>query len=117
MSHGKEWKKEFGSILAEFVTKKIFPHELEHILLHSLKNPAASSCGDEKLLRALKLYDVKQNGSFFVEQLEPGTLFKIEGERIFAKGEKIRTRYKCKEIATRKYYLFSAVYEVFIVSK
>ncbi len=84
-SHGREWKHEFGMILAEFVKKKIFPATLEQVLLTSLRDPAASSCGDEKLLRELKNYDAKQNGQLFVEQLPTGTLFKIKGDRIFRK--------------------------------
>jgi hypothetical protein len=110
-SHGKEWKTEFGKILTEFVAKKIFPADIESTLLHSLKNPAASSCGDVKLLRVLKNYDPHQEGYLFVEQIPMGSLFKIKGNRIFKKGEKIRTRYKCQELATGKWYLFSGVYE------
>lgn len=111
-SHGKEWKHEFGLILAEFITEKIFPNALEKVLMHSLKNPAASSCGDEKLLRELKNYDSKQNGHLFVEQIEVNALFKIKGDRLFIKGEKVRKRYKCREVSTGKFFLFSSVYEV-----
>jgi SprT protein len=98
-SHGKEWKTEFSKILAEFLAKKIFPADIEATLLATLKNSPASSCGDEKLLRA------------FIEQIPVGTKFKIKGDRIFIKGEKIRTRYKCQEVSTGKWYLFSGVYE------
>lgn len=111
-SHGKEWKQEFGMILAAFVKKKIFPSTLEATLLHTLRNPAASSCGDEKLLRELKKYDPEQNQLLFVEQLKEGQLFRISGGRTFRKGEKVRKRYKCQETATGKWYLFSGVYEV-----
>jgi SprT protein len=111
-SHGKEWKTEFGMILAEFIQKKVFPASLEAVLLKTLKNPAASSCGDETLLRELKKYDAKQNGYLFVEQLANDSLFKIKGDRVFRKGEKIRKRYKCQELSTGKWYLFSGVYEV-----
>lgn len=115
-SHGSEWKREFGIILEEFIIKKIFPPDLEAVLLRSLRSPSASSCGDEKLLRQLKQYDVKQSGSFFVEQLAVNALFMIKGGRVFLRGEKIRKRYKCKEISTGKFYLFSAVFEVIPVS-
>jgi SprT protein len=47
-----------------------------------------------------------------VESIAEGSLFKIKGNRIFKKGEKIRKRYKCVEVKTGKLYLFSAVYEV-----
>ena len=81
-------------------------------MTQSLKNPSASSCGDVKLLRVLKKYDPVKEGHHLVEQLDPGTLFKISGDKVFKKGEKIRTRYKCREVSTGKWYLFSGVYEV-----
>jgi len=110
--HGREWKNEFSKILAKFLLKKIFPVDIEKALLRTLQNPAASSCGDEKLLRVLHLYDAKRPGVLLVEALPQGALFKIKGGRIFKKGEKVRKRYKCLEVATGKLYLFSAVYEV-----
>ena len=116
MAHGREWKDEFGKILARFLLKKIFPPDIEKVLLHTLKNPAASSCGDEKLLRVLHQYDEKPAGVHLVEQLAEGALFVIKGGRIFKKGEKIRKRFKCVEVKTGKLYLFNPVYEVQVVS-
>ncbi len=114
-AHGREWKDEFGKILAKFLLQKIFPADIEKALLHTLQNPAASSCGDEKLLRVLRNYDEQKVGVHLVEQLPTGTLFAIKGGRIFKKEEKVRKRFKCVEIKTGKYYLFSPVYEVQIV--
>ena len=115
-AHGKEWKNEFGKILAKFLLQKIFPPNIEKALMNTLQNPAASSCGDEKLLRVLHIYDEKKDGIHLIEQLPQGALFSIKGGRIFKKEEKIRKRYKCIEVKTGKYYLFSAVYEVNVVS-
>jgi len=114
-SHGQEWKNEFGKILVQFLSKEIFPGDIALTLTRSLHNPAASSCADEKLLRVLKKYDPVKAGYVLVEQLPQGSLFKIKGERIFRQGEKIRKRYKCLEIATNKWYLFSGVYEVEVI--
>ena len=110
--HGQEWKQFFGNLLANFIGKNIFPDDVEKALNKSIKNPAASSCGDEKLLRVLKKYDAPKEGVIFIEQLPEGAIFEIKGNRVFQKGEKIRKRFKCKEIATNKWYLFSPVYEV-----
>lgn len=111
-AHGQQWKDEFSKILAQFLSKKIFPPEIESALMQTLKNPAASSCGDEKLLRVLRNYDAKKENQFLVEQLKEGDTFKIKGNRIFVRGTKIRTRFKCMELATKKWYLFSGLYEV-----
>lgn len=115
-SHGKEWKQEFSSILAEFLQLNIFPADIRTSLLDSIRNPAASSCGDAGLMRVLRNYDAAKPGFFFVEQLPEGALFSIKGERIFRKGEKLRKRFKCQEIATGNWFLFSGVYEVKAVS-
>lgn len=114
--HGKEWKNEFGNILASFIQKKIFPSDIEKALLQSLKNPSASSCGDQTLLRTLRHYDDQKEGLVMVEQLSINALFMITGGRIFKKGIKKRTRHQCTEVSTGKIYLFSGLYEVSVLN-
>lgn len=115
--HGAEWKDAFGRILAEFLLKNVFPDDIRKALLRTLQNPAASSCGDEKLLRVLQQYDPPKAGVLLVEAVPEGALFRIKGNRIFRRGEKIRKRYNCEEVATRKRYLFSGMYEVQLVEE
>ncbi len=110
--HGQEWKQNFGFLLKDFTEKNIFPTEVNIALQRSINNPAASSCGDEKLLRVLKSYDTRKEGMCLVEELTVGEKFLIKGNRLFEKGDKIKKRIKCKEIATGKLYLFSPVFEV-----
>ncbi|MEO7802172.1 MAG: SprT-like domain-containing protein [Ginsengibacter sp.] len=114
--HGKEWKKIFGFVLSEFLSLKIFPDPVEEALLHTLHNPSASSCGDVKLTRVLQQYDLRKPGVNTVEEIPAEGLFRIKGGRIFKRQNKVRTRYKCLEVATGKLYLFSPVYEVQIIS-
>ncbi|HTB99065.1 MAG TPA: SprT-like domain-containing protein, partial [Ferruginibacter sp.] len=111
-AHGTEWKNEYSKILSQFLLKKIFPADIEKVLLKTLKNPAASSCADDSLLRVLRKYDPAKEGTILVETLPQGTLFKIKGERVFRKEEKVRKRYRCVEVKTGNVYLFSPVYEV-----
>lgn len=115
-AHGAEWKREYSKILAQFLDKGIFPADIAITVSQSLKNPAASSCADEKLLRVLKKYDPVIEGNLLVEELPDASLFSIKGGRIFKKGEKIRKRYKCMELVTGKWFLFSPVYEVVLVN-
>ena len=110
-SHGKEWKQVFGQLLAQFIEQTVFPADIKQALVQSLHNPAASSCADEVLLRTLKKYDDKKTNLLFVESIPDGSLFKTHDGKIFKKGEKIRKRFKCEEVKTKRIYLFSPVYE------
>ena len=126
-AHGREWKIIYGQLLQQFLSAhrvlragsgglhKIFPADIERELLRSLKNPAASSCAEDGLLRVLRKYDAKESNHRLVEDISFNALFKLSDGRIFQKGEKLRKRFKCKEVATGKLYLFSPVYEVFEV--
>lgn len=111
-AHGREWKTVFGELLAQFIQQDVFPDDVRSVLLQTLHNPAASSCADEALLRILKKYDEKKENTLFVEDVAAGALFKTHDQRIFQKGERVRKRYRCLEVATKKLYLFSPVYEV-----
>ena len=112
MAHGKEWKMIYGQLLQQFLRDNIFPPEVEKELSLSLRNPAASSCAEDGLLRALRKFDDKESLHRLVEEIPPNELFKLSDGRLFRKGEKLRKRFKCVEIKTGKIYLFSPVYEV-----
>jgi SprT-like family len=115
-SHGKEWKGEFSKILKQFVGKGFLPADVEEAVRQSMQNPAASSCADDNLMRILKRYDKRKENHFFVEQIPLHQLFRTKDGRIFKKGEKIRKRYRCEEVATSRIYLFSPIYEVELAS-
>jgi len=115
--HGKEWKTIFGQLLATFIRQHVFPEDIQKALEQSLRNPSASSCGDLNLMRVLKKYDPKKTDHFTIEELPPNSAFTISDGRKFIRGEKIRTRYKCQEMGTQKFYLFSAIYEVKILTQ
>jgi SprT protein len=112
LSHGIEWKQIYARILAQFLQHKTFPADIETELLRSLRNPAASTCAEDGLQRVLRKYDARESALRLVEELAPGTLFRTSDGRVFRKGEKLRKRYRCIEVSTRKVYLFSPVYEV-----
>jgi SprT protein len=114
-SHGKEWKAMFGALLAQFIKSKVFPADIEKELIASLSNPAASSCAEDGLMRILRNYDPKAEGEMLVEEIPAHGLFKLKDGRVFKKGEKLRKRYRCEEVGTKKVYLFSPVYEVKLV--
>ena len=110
--HGREWKSIFGNLLSEFVSQGVFPEDIRQALSKTLDNPAASTCADDSLMRVLRRYDPVSHGTVLVEDLAPGSRFRIRGGRVFVRGERVRKRIRCTEEATGRVYLFSPVYEV-----
>jgi hypothetical protein len=115
LSHGKEWKLIYGKLLEQFVQNKIFPPDIEKELLSSLRNPAATSCAEDGLIRVLRKYDDAKNYNRLVEEVPENGVFRCNDGRVFKKGAKMRKRFKCIEVKTGRVYLFSPVYEVEIV--
>ena len=114
--HGSEWKQNFRVLMQPFLTPDIFPLEVFSALRKYMNNPAAASCTDLQLLRTLKLHD-EDNGSVFLEHLPHNAVFLYNGSRVFQKGERVRKRYKCREISTGDIYLFNPLAEVELFEK
>jgi len=112
--HGKEWKNEYAALLNFFLSKSIFPPDIASALRQYVKDPAASSCTDENLLRVLKSYDVKENEKVtFLEELPHGSKFMLNSsKKVFVKGELMRKRFQCFEHSSRVEYRVSALAEV-----
>ena len=115
--HGDEWKQEYKLLMHPFLHESILPNDVQVALINYLQNPSASSCADENLVRILKKHDKPNEALVHLEDLPFKTMFKIAGNRYFEKGEKLRKRYKCTEIATKRVYLFSPVADVTPIQK
>ena len=114
LPHGEEWKQSFRDLMIPFLSTDKLPIDVLYALRKYLQNPAAASCSDDTLMRTLKLYDTQDTNGHLIllEHLPYRTHFLYNGSRIFEKGEKLRKRYRCKEISTGTVYLFSPLAEV-----
>lgn len=112
LPHGVEWKKAFAELMQPFMNSDVFPVDVLYAVRKYMQNPGASSCSDKTLLRTLKLYDEQDADKVFLEYLPHKTVFMYNGQRLFQKGEKIRTRFRCVEISTGQIYLFNSLTEV-----
>ncbi len=110
-SHGKEWKYIYAEMLEDFLKLNIFPDDIKTAFKETMHDLPASSCADEGLTRVLRNYDKQANG-LMIEQINEGDFFETNDKRIFRKGKKLRKRFECIELATKKTYLFSPLYEV-----
>lgn len=115
--HGKEWKTQFRHTLLPFIGKGFFPADVEQALTVYLHNPAASTCTDKDLYKALHRYDEQKPGYALVDDLRIGQWFSTSDGRIFEKEEQLRTRCRCRDISNRKIYFFQGIIEVKTVRK
>lgn len=107
--HGEEWKNEFKKISEPILAKQVLPTDVTLALNNYLKNAKASSCSDDRLYRVLKRYD-KRVG-IHLEELKTGAIFKLNG-KTFVKGKKLRSRFECDELSSRKKYRVLGLAEV-----
>ncbi|RZK40444.1 MAG: sprT domain-containing protein [Pedobacter sp.] len=112
MPHGTEWKHNFKRMMKPFFDLQVFPSDIQSIIVQYLHNPAASSCTDLSLARALKKYD-KLSGNR-VEDLPLNTVFSLKDGRRFRKGEQVRKRYRCTSLDNGNIYLFNPLAEVLL---
>lgn len=117
--HGQEWKNEFRLLLSDFVHRGIFPDDIRKALSSYLLDPAASSCTDHNLLRALRKYDQRSEETFHLEDVPENSVFQLHHSRsglVFKKGQRIRKRFHCIEINTNRVYFVSPLAEVVILN-
>ncbi|HCN83476.1 MAG TPA: sprT domain-containing protein [Sphingobacteriaceae bacterium] len=113
--HGTEWKANFKKMMRTFYEKNIFPPDVQKVIINYLENPAASSCSDINLSRILKKYDPVQQHLMTVEKLPFNAQFSMKNGRVFRKGNVVRKRFRCIEVATERIYLFNPLAEVSLV--
>ena len=103
--HGVEWKNIFKNLLLPIINPKIIPNDILIPLTIYAKNPKASSDTDLNLSLALNRYNINQYD--YVFGLSNGSVFKASNDRVYVMIKKLRKRYECMDVLTKKLYLFS----------
>ena len=98
--HGVEWKKEFAAVVGPVIEESMVPRDLCVALAATLQRPRAATCSDRLLRLALSQYDHGVDQCLYVEQLEVGACFQLQNGRQFILGDRVRSRYRCIELAS-----------------
>lgn len=114
--HGIEWKNMFQLLMLPFLNNLIFPDEILSKLAKYLKNPSATTDSDIDLVVSLSKYDDEGINVFLFDILNQN-LFKYNKNKIYKKIGKLRKRYICEEVKSKRKYLFSPVTKVEKVKK
>lgn len=103
--HGVEWKNTFKNLLIPIINNEVFPNDILRALAPYTKNPKASSDTDLNLSLALNKDNINQCD--YVLGLSNGSVFKASNDRVYVMIKKLRKRYECMDVLTKKLYLFS----------
>ena len=114
LPHGSEWKREFRLLMFPFLNEYIFPQDVLAAVNNYIQDPAATSCTDLHLQKALKKYDTVKNDFIHLEDIPDNSVFSLQNGRKFQKGEKLRKRYKCIDLDNKRIYLVNHLAEVII---
>lgn len=115
--HGREWKDTFRDVLNPLIRRGVFPTDLRSALEQYLSNPAASTCTDPLLYKALHRYNPRRRGYRLVADLPAQQRFETDNGRVYEKMEQLRTRSRCREVDTGKVYFFQGVVEVKVLGE
>jgi len=110
--HGPEWKSIYAEVLAPFISLDYLPADVFNSLLDHINRPTASSCSDHNLFQALKKYNPESNGLMVLEALPLGALFRWRDGKVFLKEAKLRKRYKCTELNSKRTWFFHPMAEI-----
>ena len=110
--HGDVWKNHYSKILYHFIQAGVFPTDIEESLILHLKGPTASSCSDLALFQSLKKYDLMDTALVLLQNLGDGEHFKWRNGMVFKKAEKLRKRYRCIDVHSKRVWLFHPMAEV-----
>ena len=113
--HGPEWKDEFRKILRPLMGNSVLPQDIAQALQVYFTNPAASTCTDPQLYKALARYDAPEEGRMHADEVAIGGRFQLGG-RTFEKLEHLRTRSRCKDVATGRIYFVQGIAQVKVIS-
>jgi hypothetical protein len=95
-------------VLIPFLGKGVFPPDVERALKGYLRNPAASTCTDPHLYKALARYDAHEEGRMHAEEVVVGQKFELGG-RTFVKLAQLRTRSRCKDLENGRIYFVQGI--------
>lgn len=109
--HGAEWKNAYRTLVQPFFDAQVFPPELTRQLVRYFIKTPATFHRDTLLINTLAGCE---GGTLMltVKDIPVNSTFTLRSGKQFVKLEKLRTRFKCYNAATRKYYLVPGSAEV-----
>ena len=109
--HGIEWKNTFHDLVIYFINLNSFPKNIETAATRCMSKKVLSTIKCEELARILK-ENTSNSKTIFLQDIPNNCEFILKQGKSFIKLHKIRTRYKCKDLATGRIYTVHPMAEV-----
>ncbi len=111
--HGKEWQEVFKALVIKFIDLNVFPEKIEKALRSCLKKSIPSTVKCEELALALNA-SLQKKKTLFIKDIPDNAEFELISGKKFLKLQKIKTRYKCKELRSGRIYTVHPLAEVVV---
>lgn len=107
LPHGREWKQAYGALVRQAVKQKLFHPSISNLLLDYSHKVKASGVAGLEVAKVLRNFDKQESATdwHFLDEIDENGVFQTESGRLFRKEEKIKTRYRCLCLTTRRRYL------------
>ena len=100
-----------------FLERKIFPEEISIAVVNYMRNPAASSCGDVNLMKALHVHNAYNDEWIHLDEIPFKSLFTTRNGQQFIKGHQLRKNFECFDLQTKHKYFIHPLMEVKIIEE
>ena len=108
--HGASWKNIYGQLLTRLLHEGLFPQDLRPVIARHIQNPKAASCSDPELNAALRDHD--DSPLPMLKDLVDNSYFQLTNGMTLRKGPLRRTRYRCQDVDSGRWYLVHGHAEV-----
>ncbi len=114
LPHGLEWRRHYGELIRDFVAGGHFHPSLEEVLIQYSYQVSASGVGNMELAKLLRAFDRAplDRPWLFLDEVAQQGVFQTPSGRLFRKEEKLRKRYRCLCLKSRRSYLVHAMARV-----
>jgi hypothetical protein len=110
--HGEQWKYEFRWMLKELIESGILEPEVSGAIYQCyFKRQRIGSSDGEPILRVLGKAG-KDSGFTRVADVPEGTAFRLRNGKVLVKGQKLRSRYRCRDPKSGREYSVSPMAEI-----
>jgi SprT protein len=103
--HGTEWKLTFGRLLSETAQLPSLPSDVRGMMLEMANAPMSRQYARVGSGKVLLRYNSKPEFGHLLADLSEGERFATPDGKIYTRGIKLRTRYKCRREGTSAWYL------------